>query len=170
MGLKEAKKDIKDLIRMLQGTDVSELDIETEGMRLRIRRLSGQERAANVVAPDRPVQYGMPPATGEAGAEPGYESVSPDAGRGAGKRIARENHVTITAPMVGTFYRAPSPDAPPYVEIGSIVEPGQPVCIIEAMKIMNEILSEVRGRVVEILVENAQPVEYGQVLFVVEKV
>ena len=72
--------------------------------------------------------------------------------------------------MVGTFYRAPAPDAEPYVEVGSIVEVGQPLCIIEAMKLMNEIESEVSGRIVEILVENAQPVEYGQPLFVIEPI
>jgi len=70
--------------------------------------------------------------------------------------------------MVGTFYRAPAPDADPYIEVGSMVEIGQTVCIVEAMKLMNEIESEVRGRVTEILVENAQPVEFGQRLFLVD--
>jgi acetyl-CoA carboxylase biotin carboxyl carrier protein len=79
-----------------------------------------------------------------------------------------EQHAAITSPMVGTFYRAPAPDADPYVEVGDIVEVGQTICIVEAMKLMNEIESEVRGRVVKILVENAQPVEYGQTLFLVE--
>jgi acetyl-CoA carboxylase biotin carboxyl carrier protein len=74
-------------------------------------------------------------------------------------------YATIVAPMVGTFYRAPAPDADPYVEVGQTIEIGQTVCIVEAMKLMNEIESDVRGRVVEILVENAQPVEYGQILF-----
>ena len=76
----------------------------------------------------------------------------------------------IVAPMVGTFYRAPSPDAAPFIDVGSIVEVGTTVCIIEAMKLMNEIESEVRGRVVKILAENGQAVEYGQPLFILEKV
>ena len=79
-------------------------------------------------------------------------------------------YVAIPSPMVGTFYRAPAPDADPYVELGSLVEVGQTVCIVEAMKLMNEIESEVRGRIVRILVENAQPVEFGQKLFLVEPV
>jgi acetyl-CoA carboxylase biotin carboxyl carrier protein len=79
-----------------------------------------------------------------------------------------ENLAAITSPMVGTFYRAPAPDADPYVESGDLVEVGQTVCIIEAMKLMNEIESEHRGRVVKVLVENAQPVEFGQKLFLIE--
>ncbi|HEY8417672.1 MAG TPA: acetyl-CoA carboxylase biotin carboxyl carrier protein, partial [Limnochordales bacterium] len=87
-----------------------------------------------------------------------------------GKAAPRDDrYVQITAPMVGTFYRAPAPDAEPYVKVGDVVEVGQTLCIIEAMKLMNEIESEVRGRVVEILVENAEPVEYGQPLFVLER-
>jgi acetyl-CoA carboxylase biotin carboxyl carrier protein len=76
--------------------------------------------------------------------------------------------IAITSPMVGTYYRAPAPDADPYVEMGDMVEVGQTVCIVEAMKLMNEIESEVRGRIVQILVENAHPVEFGQTLFLLE--
>jgi acetyl-CoA carboxylase biotin carboxyl carrier protein len=78
------------------------------------------------------------------------------------------NLVEVTSPMVGTFYRAPSPDAPPYVEVGSRVAEGNVLCIIEAMKLMNELESEVAGTIAKILVENAEPVEYGQVLFLVD--
>ena len=78
--------------------------------------------------------------------------------------------VAITSPMVGTFYRAPAPDADPYVEVGDRVEVGQTVCIVEAMKLMNEIEAEVRGKIVKVLVENMQPVEYGQQLFLLEPV
>ena len=76
--------------------------------------------------------------------------------------------LAVTSPMVGTFYRAPAPDADPYVEVGTPVEVGQTVCIVEAMKLMNEIESDVKGRIVQILVENAQPVEFGQKLFLVD--
>jgi acetyl-CoA carboxylase biotin carboxyl carrier protein len=76
--------------------------------------------------------------------------------------------VEIKAPMVGTFYRSPAPEAPPYVEVGQILEPGQVVCIIEAMKLMNEIKSEIKGKIVQILVDNTEPVEFGQSMFIVE--
>ncbi len=79
-----------------------------------------------------------------------------------------DSYATIASPMVGTFYRRPAPDKPPYVEVGDIVEPNQPVCIIEAMKLMNEIKSDIRGKIVKILVENAQPVTEGQVLFLID--
>lgn len=86
------------------------------------------------------------------------------------KEAREDNLLTITAPMVGTFYRAPAPDEQPYISVGDVVMPGQTVCVIEAMKIMNEIQSEVQGKVVEILVDNAEPVEYGQPLFILETV
>ena len=78
------------------------------------------------------------------------------------------NLVAVNSPMIGTFYRAPAPDAPPYVEVGDQVKPGTVLCIVEAMKLMNEIESEVSGKVVEILVENETPVEYGQEMFLIE--
>jgi len=84
------------------------------------------------------------------------------------KKIKEDNIYVIKSPLVGTFYRAPSPDSPPYVEVGDEVKKGDILCIIEAMKIMNEIESEVDGKIVEILVENAQPVEFGQALFKIE--
>ena len=83
--------------------------------------------------------------------------------------VALENTETINSPMVGTFYQSPAPDAPPYVELGQIIKVGQPVCILEAMKLMNEIEAEVEGKIVQILVENGQPVEYGQPLFTIQK-
>jgi acetyl-CoA carboxylase biotin carboxyl carrier protein len=80
------------------------------------------------------------------------------------------NQAYITAPMVGTFYRAASPDSEPYIQVGDAVDAGQVVCIIEAMKLMNEIESEFRGKIVEVLVADAQPVEFGQPLYIVEKI
>lgn len=142
-------KDIVELIKALEETGVTELNLESEGVKVSIRRGSSivpSPTTRPITAPEQAV----PP--------PAKEEPSPAA-----------EIVEVKAPLVGTFYRAPAPDAPPFVEIGSRVKPGQTLCIIEAMKLMNEITAEVAGRVVEILVENGQPVEYGQVLFRLEK-
>jgi acetyl-CoA carboxylase biotin carboxyl carrier protein len=148
--------EIRRLIRLVQRTGIGELEISSGGRTVRISAAS-----ANSAGPPSPV-----PATLSISTPAGH----PGAGTGSAETSATDHHVAITSPMVGTFYRAPAPDADPYVEVGDIVEVGQTVCIIEAMKLMNEIESEVRGRIVKILVENAQPVEFGQRLFQVEPV
>lgn len=146
-------EDIQILIQTVQDSDLVELVWETNGARLVLKKAG-----ACVAAPAGGGALGTQATAGEA--QPSQEA-EPD---------VEEGRFTILAPMVGTFYRAPAPDAEPYVQVGNIVEIGQPLCIIEAMKLMNEIESEVRGRVIEILAENAQPVEYGQPLFVIEQV
>ncbi len=147
-------EDIQMLIQAVQDSDLVELIWEENGSRLVLKKAA-------------PVQGAAFPAAGVETAQ--LNAKDTDKGQEVAHR-AMEGLVTIEAPMVGTFYRAPAPDAEPYVEVGSIVEVGQPLCIIEAMKLMNEIESEVSGRIVEILVENAQPVEYGQPLFVIEPI
>ena len=99
---------------------------------------------------------------------PRGSAAAPSEAVDAAEEEAPSDSVDVTCPFVGTFYRAPSPDAQAFVDVGSKIRPGQRLCIVEAMKLMNEIESEVKGRVVRILVENAQPVEYGQKLFLVE--
>jgi len=143
-------KEIKEIVNLMNQNDLAEIEVEREGVKLKIRRSSGQI-VEQVV---RPVAAAAAPA-------PAPEQPAAAPGK-ATKHIA--------SPMVGTFYRAPSPEAPPFVESGQIVEVGQVVCIVEAMKLMNEIKSEVKGKVVEIPVENAEPVEFGQALFVIEPV
>ncbi|NLY51699.1 MAG: acetyl-CoA carboxylase biotin carboxyl carrier protein [Firmicutes bacterium] len=147
-------EDIQMLIQAVQDSDLVELVWEDNGSRLVLKKAA--------------------PGSGSAYPGPGVETAQlTDGDTDKGQEVAHkaaEGLVTIEAPMVGTFYRAPAPDAEPYVEVGSIVEVGQPLCIIEAMKLMNEIESEVSGRIVEILAENAQPVEYGQPLFVIEQI
>ena len=138
--------ELKRLIDLVQSTGIGELEVTTGGRTIRIAAASGA----------------APTATGSATPAPAAAGAAPPAAAGAG------NQTAIASPMVGTFYRAPAPDADPYVEVGDTVTVGQTVCIVEAMKLMNEIESEVKGRVVKILVENAQPVEYGQKLFLVE--
>ena len=148
--------EIRRLIRLVQRTGIGELEISSSGRTVRISAAAG-----NSAGPSSP---------GSAALSISAPAGGPLAGGSPAEAPATDHHVAITSPMVGTFYRAPAPDADPYVEVGDIVEVGQTVCIVEAMKLMNEIESEVRGRVVKILVENAQPVEFGQRLFQVEPV
>lgn len=144
--------EIKELLRMLDETDVTELHLESAGVKVSIKKgvLSGSAAVP----------------TGEEKAA--VATTSPAAAK-TEKQVVDENLIPIVAPMVGTFYRTPSPEAAPFVEEGQMVTQGQTVCIIEAMKLMNEIEAEISGRVVQILVENGQPVEYGQTLFLLEK-
>lgn len=143
--------ELKELVKLVHETDVTELKVESEGVKFSIKK-GGSE------VPVKPVAVSETPTA----AVP-TTSIEPD------QETLGENDIQIIAPMVGTFYRSPSPDAEPYVNIGDVVKVGQPLCIIEAMKLMNEIESEVQGRVKSILVENGQPVEYGQPLFIIEK-
>lgn len=149
-------KEIKELIKLLNETDIAELNVESEGVRVSIKKALGG--AAPVAL--------APPAVA---ARPGRVEETNTEDKETEELALRDNQHAVCAPMVGTFYRAPSPDAEPFVKEGDIVEAGQPLCIIEAMKLMNEIEAEVRGRVERILVENAQAVEYGQPLFIIEK-
>jgi acetyl-CoA carboxylase biotin carboxyl carrier protein len=143
------QREIRRLADLLREFGLTEIEIEHEGVRVRLRREHAGPAAAPIAAA---------PAQAEAVA-----SAMPAA------PAANQAHLlTIEAPMVGTFYRAPSPDAQPFVREGDRVKKGQVVCIVEAMKLMNEIESKVAGRVMKVLVENAQPVEYGQPLFLVE--
>ena len=143
------QREIRRLADLLRDYGLTEVEVEREGVRVRLRR-----EPAAVAAP--PAVSGAP--------VPASSAVAV-----AATPKANEAHLlTIEAPMVGTFYRAPSPDAQPFVRDGDRVKKGQVVCIIEAMKLMNEIESKVAGRVVKVLVENTQPVEYGQPLFLLE--
>ena len=144
------QREIRRLADLLREYGLTEIEIEREGVRVRLRR----ELAGPVAAPT---------AAAASAAPAQVEAVA------AALPAASQAHLlTIEAPMVGTFYRAPSPDAQPFVREGDRVKKGQVVCIVEAMKLMNEIESKVAGRVMKVLVENAQPVEYGQPLFLLE--
>jgi len=147
-------RKLKKLIELVETSGIAELEITEGEESVRISRHSSRA-PAELAAP--------PPA---ATAEPGQEAVSRTAPPGA--EPTPRGH-EITAPMVGIFYAAPSPGAEPFVEVGSTVAPGDTLCIIEAMKMMNQIESDTAGRVAKILVENGNPVEYGQALFVIEE-
>ncbi len=155
-------KEVKELIKMLDETDISELTLESEGVKVSIRKGTNLFAAANNAVPVVASAPAASPAVQEAAkaTTAPLQTLAP---------VRGENVVEITAPMVGTFYSSPAPDAAPFVKNGDTVTPGQTVCIVEAMKLMNEIEAEVTGRIVDILVENGQPVEYGQPLFLVEK-
>ncbi len=149
-------KELRELIDLVQKSDVTELELEKAGVRVRIKK----EPAGGSAAPARENASAPAavPASGLAPQTAGTPPPQPETGKG----------VTLTSPVVGTFYRAPSPDSEQYVEIGSTVKKGQIVCVIEAMKLMNEIESEWDGKIIEVLVENAQSVEYGEPLFRIE--
>jgi acetyl-CoA carboxylase biotin carboxyl carrier protein len=155
---------IKKLIEMLDGSSVDSVEISTDkGMKLRISK-SPQQRGTVQVAAPIPMPAMMPAAppgrmTPAEGAPPVAEGEAPKA------EAPRPKLLEVTSPMVGTFYSAPEPGAKPYVSVGSRITKGQILCIIEAMKIMNEIESEFSGVIKEIAVQDAHPVEYGQVLF-----
>ena len=133
---------------MLDGTDIIEIDVENENNRIKIKKV--------------------------------YESIDPNKKEVTAKKLdnidypklkeENDNIEEIVAPMVGTFYRAPAPDAEPFVEVGDIIKPGTTLCIIEAMKLMNEIEAEISGKIIDIVVDDGQAVEYGQPLFIVEPV
>lgn len=149
-------KEIKEVIAMMNENDLTEIEIEREGSKVKIKK--GAQGAPVVVAspaaeyrPAAPVNSAAPVA------------LQPEAPSGRGLK-------EIKAPMVGTFYRSPSPDAPPFVEVGQTIEVGQVVCILEAMKLMNEIKSDVRGKIIEIKIANAEPVEFGTVMFLIEPI
>ena len=148
-------KEIKELIELMRQMEVSELEIERSGLKVRIK--AGRTQVEQVTLPAAvPAPLGVPSAHADENRAAASAAESPESG------------VLVRSPIVGTFYRNASPDGPHYVEVGDVVKKGQILCIVEAMKLMNEIESEVDGRVLEVLVENARPVEYGQPLFRIE--
>ena len=152
--------EVKALVKVLEGTDVTSLRWDRNGQQIVIRR--GQAGPVTQVvhhAAAAPI-----PLTAAAPAPAPALAPVP-----APKAEAKPG-VLVTSPFVGTFYRAPSPDSPPFVEVGAIVKKGQSLCIVEAMKLMNEIEAEISGKIAEILVANATPVEFGQQLFRIEPV
>ncbi|HEX6590317.1 MAG TPA: acetyl-CoA carboxylase biotin carboxyl carrier protein [Longimicrobiales bacterium] len=161
---------IQGLIQAIDQSGIDSLEITRAGTRIRVSKTPPPAQAAGAAA--LPTQVYTVPQHAPAAVAPapaGAPGAAPASGGGAPSAPAKdENTVEITSPMVGTFYRAPSPEAPPYVEIGSQVRKGQTLCILEAMKLMNELEAEVDGTIRAILVENMDPVEFGQPLFLIE--
>jgi len=148
-------KEIKEMINLMNDNGLVELEIEKDGMRIRLKKMTSQTEGlgAPIVIEREKVSEGQK---------------LKESSQTLERMVVKT--VEIKAPMVGTFYRAPSPEAPPYVEVGQVIEPGGVICIIEAMKLMNEIKSEIKGKLLEVLVDNAEPVEFGQPMFLIEPI
>ena len=151
---------LKKLVRIVEQSTVHEIEIEEEGLKVRVSK--------NMALSSIPVTSFVTPQVAAQQAIAGAK-VEPVASQEPAAKTEVKVH-EVKSPIVGTFYRAPAPDADSYIEVGAIVQPKQVLCIIEAMKLMNEIESDVSGRIVKILVDNAQPVEYNQTLFLIEPV
>lgn len=154
--------EIRDLIDFISKTGLNEVNVETKELKLHVKREPDQKVFKSVAAPAQTVSAPVQQAAQVTSAQPAVTKTV-DAPVASGKKT-----VDIKSPMIGTFYRTSSPEAAPFVSVGDKVSKGQTVCIIEAMKLFNEIESEVSGTIVKVMVENATPVEYDQVLFVVE--
>ena len=128
--------------------DLTEIELERDGLKIRLKKSAGQIEQIITAS--------------------GGTMLKPEAAKQEQPQAKAEGLIEINSPMVGTFYRAPSPESAPFVDIGSEIKPGDVICIIEAMKLMNEIKAEVKGKIKEILVENGSPVEFGQILFRIE--
>ncbi len=157
------QKEIKELIEFLIEKDIAEFELERGDVKLRVKR-AGQQVVAIAPAAPQYIVPSAPVASAPLPAHAGGEHPSPPK---EAKPAAEEGLHMVKSPIVGTFYESPSPGSPPFVKAGDQVEAGQVLCIVEAMKLMNEIESDVTGEIVQKLVNNGQPIEYGQELFAV---
>jgi len=153
-------KQIQELVKLMNKTSIGEITIEEDGKKITIKQKN--DPVQQIVA--APVQAAMPQAPMMAAA-PAAGNAAPPA---ASEKANTDNYITIKSPMIGTFYRQAGPGKPVFSSVGDDVTPGKVVCMIEAMKLFNEIESEVKGRIVKVLVEDASPVEFDQPLFLVE--
>lgn len=141
-------KEIKEMINLMNENELVELELERDGLKIRLKKSSGHEEEV-ITTSQAP-------------------KVLAEVAKEESAQLEKQKLIEINSPMVGTFYRAASPESAPFVDVGSEIEPAEVICIIEAMKLMNEIKAEFKGKIKEILVENGSPVEFGQVLFRVE--
>jgi acetyl-CoA carboxylase biotin carboxyl carrier protein len=159
-------KEIKDLIELLKESNLAEFNIRKEDFELRIKTDKYSRKVSvstGLSSPQQPIQMVSAPGPSSAPVPD-----LPAASEGLKESASKQNLVEIKSPIVGTFYRSSGPDKPAYVKVGDVIEEGSVVCIVEAMKLFNEIESEVSGTIVKVLVEDASPVEYDQPLFLVE--
>lgn len=156
------QKEIKELIEFLIEKDIAEFELERGDVKVRIKR-AGETVVHSHPDPRFFAVPAAPPPAPEVHSSPATQASAP----AAAAPKAEENLQMVKSPIVGTFYEAPSPGAPPFVKVGDVVEVGQVLCIVEAMKLLNEIESDVAGEVIKKLVSNGQPIEYGQELFAI---
>ncbi len=159
-------KEIQELIKLVKKSQLNEFNLKNGDFKIEMKY--GVEPTEKVVVPVQQVQAAPPPAPAPAPSAAPQTAAAPSAGDSPAAPAADEKLITVKAPMIGTFYRSPSPDKPPFVEVGDTVSEGQVLCIIEAMKLFNEIESELSGKIVKILVDDATPVEFDQPLFLVD--
>lgn len=153
-------KDLKSLIKLVTDTDITEFSVENDQERILIKRGPDKE-IVHVAAPVAQMAQAAPVAAPAAVAAPATADVA--------ESVADDRYEAIPSPIVGTFYRKPSPEADLFAEVGDIIEPGQTLCLVEAMKLFNEIEAEFKCKIIEIVKDDASPVEYGETLFLVER-
>jgi acetyl-CoA carboxylase biotin carboxyl carrier protein len=159
------QKELKELVEFLIEKDISEFELERGDVKVKIKRGGDKSQAS---APDSRyfTVHAAPPPAPEAGAGSSPAAPPPPPAKAP---VVEENLHIVRSPIVGTYYESPSPGSPPFVKVGDVVEAGQVLCIVEAMKLMNEIESDASGEIVKMLVTNGQPIEYGQELFALRK-
>ncbi len=157
---------VKKILKLVEESNINELEVEEKGVRVRVtKRSNDMHPVYQFPVPAMPAPMAITPAVSAPNAPPTDNSRSAETPPAV---AAEKKYHEVKSPIVGTFYRAPAPDAANYVEVGSSVQPGNVLCIIEAMKLMNEIESDAAGKIVKVCVENGKPVEYNQVLFLVD--
>jgi acetyl-CoA carboxylase biotin carboxyl carrier protein len=164
-------KEIQDLIKFVAKSGVSEVELESKGFKLVIKTTSTSEQRAMMDQPTiihAPVQVAAAAAPAQIEAQKVAAAEAPKSNPPAAGSKDTSNYITVKSPMIGTFYRSSSPDKPSFANVGDEIKPGKVLCIIEAMKLFNEIESEVSGRIVQVLANDSTPVEYDQPLFLVE--
>ena len=161
-------KDIKVIVDLMKKNAVSEFEMEEGDFKIKLKRESGKPRKGETVVVQEAAPMILPAAAAAPAAVPVAAATPAPAAPAPATPAPAAEGPEVKSPMIGTFYRKPSPDADSFVEVGSVVEPETVVCIIEAMKVMNEIKAEVKGTVAEVLLEDGKPVEYGQALFRIE--
>jgi len=154
------KKEIEELIRFVSKSGVSEVSLEQKDFKITIKNAPREMQVVTAAPAVMPMAAAPAPAP--------FAAAAPAAAPAAPKAADESKYHTVKSPMIGTFYRQPSPDKPNFVNVGDEVKPGQVICIIEAMKLFNEIECDVKGRIVKVLVDNSTPIEYDQPLFLVD--